>query len=47
MDQFLINVAAYYKDVNHQPGWIYYQNINTSVHYYEAIEQQLRRHPGL
>ena len=36
MDQFLVNIAAYYKDVNHQPGWVYYQNINTSVHYYEA-----------
>jgi outer membrane receptor protein involved in Fe transport len=36
MDQFVVNLAAYYKDVNHQPGWIYYQNINTSVHYYEA-----------
>jgi hypothetical protein len=35
-DMFLINLAAYYKDVTHQPGWIYYQNINTSVHYYEA-----------
>ncbi len=33
---FLINLAAYYKDVTQQPGWIYYQNINTSVHYYEA-----------
>jgi outer membrane receptor protein involved in Fe transport len=36
MNEFLVNVAAYYKDVTHQPGWIYYQNINTSVHYYEA-----------
>jgi hypothetical protein len=36
MDQFLVNIAAYYKDVNHQPGWIYYQNLNTSVHYYDA-----------
>ena len=36
MDRFLVNVAAYYKDVTHQPGWVYYQNINTSVHYYEA-----------
>ncbi|MGE5313201.1 MAG: TonB-dependent receptor [Acidobacteriota bacterium] len=35
-DMFLINVAAYYKDVTNQPGWIYYQNINTSVHYYKA-----------
>ena len=36
MDQFLINIAAYYKDVTNQPGWIYYQNLNTSVHYYDA-----------
>jgi len=36
MNEMLVNVAAYYKDVNHQPGWVYYQNINTSVHYYEA-----------
>jgi len=35
-DIFLINLAAYYKDVTQQPGWIYYQNINASVHYYEA-----------
>jgi outer membrane receptor protein involved in Fe transport len=35
-NMFLINLAAYYKDVTHQPGWIYYQNINTSVQYYEA-----------
>ena len=35
-DMFLINIAAYYKDVTNQPGWIYYQNINTSVHYYKA-----------
>jgi outer membrane receptor protein involved in Fe transport len=36
MDQFLLNIAAYYKDVKNQPGWIYYQNLNTSVHYYDA-----------
>lgn len=36
MDMFLVNVAAYYKDVTNQPGWIYYQNLNTSVHYYKA-----------
>jgi outer membrane receptor protein involved in Fe transport len=35
-DMFLINLAAYYKDITNQPGWVYYQNINTSVHYYEA-----------
>jgi hypothetical protein len=33
---FLINIAAYYKDITNQPGWIYYQNLNTSVHYYKA-----------
>jgi outer membrane receptor protein involved in Fe transport len=35
-NMFLINLAAYYKDVTNQPGWIYYQNINSSVHYYAA-----------
>lgn len=35
-NMFLLNLAAYYKDITHQPGWIYYQNINTSVQYYEA-----------
>ncbi len=33
---FLLNIAAYYKDVTNQPGWIYYQNLNSSVHYYKA-----------
>lgn len=32
-DQFLLNLAAYYKDITNQPGWIYYQNINSSVQY--------------
>jgi hypothetical protein len=36
LDMFLVNLAAYYKDITNQPGWVYYQNINTSVHYYEA-----------
>ena len=35
-DMFLVNIAAYYKDVTNQPGWIYFQNINSSVHYYKA-----------
>lgn len=35
-DMFLINLVAYYKDVTNQPGWVYYQNINSSVHYYKA-----------
>jgi outer membrane receptor protein involved in Fe transport len=35
-DLFLINLAAYYKDVTNQPGWIYYQNLNSSVQYNKA-----------
>ncbi len=35
-DVLLFHLAAYYKDVTSQPGWILYQNINTSVNYYEA-----------
>ena len=35
-DMFLVNLAAYYKDVTHQPGWVHFQNINTSVNYYES-----------
>ncbi len=32
-DKYLLNIAAYYKDVTDQPGWIYYENINASVQY--------------
>ena len=35
-DMFLVTIAAYYKDISNQPGWVYYQNINSSVHYYKA-----------
>ena len=35
-NQFLLNIAAYYKDVTNQPGWIYYENINASVQYNKA-----------
>jgi outer membrane receptor protein involved in Fe transport len=31
--QYLIKVAAYYKDVTSQPGWIYYENIDATVQY--------------
>jgi len=33
LDMFLLNIAAYYKDVTDQIGWIYYQNVNSSVQY--------------
>ncbi len=32
-DMFLLNIAAYYKDITNQPGWIFYQNTNSSVSY--------------
>lgn len=32
-DMFLLNLAAYYKDVTNQPGWVYYENLNASVQY--------------
>ncbi len=35
-NMFLLHLAAYYKDVSAQPGYVLYQNINTSVNYYEA-----------
>ena len=33
MDQYLLSIAAYYKDITDQPGWVYYENINRSVQY--------------
>ncbi|MBN2354626.1 TonB-dependent receptor, partial [candidate division KSB1 bacterium] len=36
LNLMLLNVAAYYKDVSDQPGWIYYENINGTVKYYKA-----------
>jgi len=33
LDMFLLNIAAYYKDVTNQIGWIYYQNVNSTVQY--------------
>ncbi|MGQ9561271.1 MAG: TonB-dependent receptor [Candidatus Oleimicrobiaceae bacterium] len=32
-DMFLLNIAAYYRDITNQPGWVYYQNITGSVKY--------------
>jgi len=32
-NQYLINIAGYYKDITDQIGWITYQNINSSVNY--------------
>jgi hypothetical protein len=35
-NMFLVKLAGYYKDVTNQPGWVYYRNINGSVQYYIA-----------
>ena len=32
-DRILLNIAAYYKDVTNQIGWVNYQNINGTVDY--------------
>ncbi len=32
-DLYLLNIAAYYKDVTNQPGWINYQDLNSTVDY--------------
>ena len=35
-DLFLLNLSAYYKDITNQPGWVYYQNLNSTVQYNQA-----------
>ncbi len=35
-NMMLLNLAAYYKDVSNQPGWIYYENIQGNVKYNKA-----------
>ncbi|HMA61890.1 MAG TPA: TonB-dependent receptor [bacterium] len=32
-DQFLLNIAGYYKNVTNQIGWIYYESVDGSVKY--------------
>ncbi len=36
MNMFLLNLAAYYKDVTNQPGWVGYYNVNNTVQYRKA-----------
>ncbi|MBL7067405.1 MAG: TonB-dependent receptor [Candidatus Marinimicrobia bacterium] len=35
-DQFLLNISGYYKDITNQTDWIYYENINASIQYSKA-----------
>lgn len=46
-NQFLLNVAAYYKDVTNEHGWITYQNINSSVQYLKAADNNYEDIRGL
>lgn len=39
-NQFLVNVAAYYKDITSQIGWVSYENVNASVDYARASNNQ-------
>jgi len=32
-DKFLLRLAAYYKDISDQPGWVYYESFDGSVQY--------------
>jgi len=32
-DRFLLRLAAYYKDISDQPGWVYYESFDGSVAY--------------
>ena len=34
-DMLLLRLSAYYKDISNQPGYVLYQNINSTVNYYE------------
>ena len=46
-DLFLLNIAAYYKDIANQPGWIYYQNLNSTVQYNRAANNNYQDVRGL
>ena len=35
-NDYLLHLAAYYKDVTNQPGWVYYQDIKNAVQYDRA-----------
>ncbi|MGP8330473.1 MAG: TonB-dependent receptor [Methanosarcinaceae archaeon] len=37
LNEFLLNIAGYYKDITDQPYWIYYENMNAAVQYNKAV----------
>jgi len=46
MDQFLIKIAGYYKDISEQPGWIYYDALK-DVSYYQGANNNYADVRGL
>ncbi|MFQ6676639.1 MAG: outer membrane beta-barrel protein, partial [Fidelibacterota bacterium] len=46
-NRYLVTVAAYYKDVTNEHGWISYQNINNSVQYMRAADNNYEDIRGL
>ncbi|HNW58076.1 MAG TPA: TonB-dependent receptor [bacterium] len=47
LDLFLLNIAAYYKDITNQPGWINYINVNSTVNYSKAVNNNYADIRGL
>jgi len=39
-NDYLLNLAAYYKDVTDEPNWVYYANMGRSVSYYKAMNNE-------
>ena len=46
-NQFLLNVAAYYKDITNQSSWVNYRNIGNSVKYAKASSEHYEDIRGL
>jgi outer membrane receptor protein involved in Fe transport len=46
-DMFLLNIAAYYKDITNQPGWVNFINVNSTVNYYKAANSNYADIRGL
>jgi outer membrane receptor protein involved in Fe transport len=46
-NRFLLNISAYYKDVIDQIGWVYFQNLNSTVQYNKAANNNYADIRGL
>ncbi len=46
-NSLLVNITAYYKDVTDQSGWVYYQNVDNSVQYKKASNNNYEDIRGL